>query len=145
MNGPVLIKGSLQQVTPSVLLSVDEIRNIAVKALESKGRDVMDTIHEIDKSDGHELYNRSIKKTLLEPIASALREHGLPVDDRYGPVRNALSLSQEAMHIAFCDCDGGASMRCDEAAELLRAAIELERAGKFLTRSMNQHRGNRGH
>lgn len=145
MNGPVLISGATQPIVTRAHLSTDEIRTIAVNALEKLGRTVLSTIHEIESSNDHELYSRSIRKSVLEPIVTALRERNQPVDYIYGSVRNSLALSQEAMHIAFCDCNGGASMRCDEAAALLRAAIELERAGKFLTRTFNQNRGNKGH
>lgn len=132
MNAAVLVAGTVEPLPARFTLSADEMCNIAILALEYRGRAIMDTMHEIDRANSAELNARSIKGSVLEPIVDALcGEHDQPVSYTYGSVRDALALSDVAMHVAFCSCENGASMRCDEAALQLRGAVELERAGKL--------------
>ncbi len=126
-----------------VTMTVPEIRGIAISALEREGPRILATLHETENADSGELDGRPIKGTVLEPVVTALRAHGLDVDYTYGSVRKALDFHPIAMHLAFCDCENGRLIQCGDVADNLVAIEELNTA-HLLGRAMDlNHRWSR--
>jgi len=128
----------LARTSACVLFTPEQVRTIAVAALNRCGDTQMWTIDEIEDADPDEIRKRSIVGTLLAPIATALRARGMMVDYTYGSVEDALGLNRKIMHVIFCSCGHGPRMSCGWVAGVLEGAVILEQDGNQLTRAFSQ-------
>jgi hypothetical protein len=95
--------------------------DLAVKALENQGDNKLRALRQVEYGPLSELRARTTAGTVLQPIVEAFAAHNISATDpNHGFVMDELSLTRNALHLAFCECIDGVEITGKIAARRLR-------------------------
>ena len=114
----------------TLVLTLDQMREIAQKALDDKGDARFNTLHGFEHINAEDVVGIPTKGTALEPIVTALRSHGVEVTETFGSVMKTLQLTQDDVHSVVCSCDkeNRHTMEACEAAGWFAYTVSLKAA-----------------